>query len=410
MELNISDFKRLNENFKYIAKRKFDLELDNNLEDIVLSDILISLFFRFNRTKSKVAISIVGSYVGETIIKNWHGKWDSEKLCINKVGINKIVVNPFSIAHQRLTKGINKMLSYQLDLVSIKANNFEVYSNDNLKKDYIKGKVTKLYNDGWFDEFFNKIYNDDNKNYMKFEAAYLLGISLKYLQTNELDSKIKELFELKPYYASVVFQNYLIEENFIIDKLIDLLKNKDNNIKLQALLALVNAKKSENVNKIKQLLYDLLINNNTNDMIFLFYLGQAIGNFKDLDNINWIRNKLMDKDINDMAKLSLLVSIQSLKDSSFISDLLYLLLESDINDVIKDEILKTLQYLPITQKDIHSLLDKYHQYEPYQKIHILNALFLIDSSERLNILQNLLNVEKDPFVKSYIVSLIDQIV
>ncbi len=85
------------------------------------------------------------------------------------------------------------MLSYQLDLVSIKANNFEVYSNDNLKKDYIKGKVTKLYNDGWFDEFFNKIYNDDNKNYMKFEAAYLLGISLKYLQTNELDSKIKEL-------------------------------------------------------------------------------------------------------------------------------------------------------------------------------------------------------------------------
>ncbi|MCX7871426.1 MAG: hypothetical protein N2485_07680 [bacterium] len=410
MELNISDFKRLNENFKYIAKRKFDLELDNNLEDIVLSDILISLFFRFNRTKSKVAISIVGSYVGETIIKNWHGKWDSEKLCINKVGINKIVVNPFSIAHQRLTKGINKMLSYQLDLVSIKANNFEVYSNDNLKKDYIKGKVTKLYNDGWFDEFFNKIYNDDNKNYMKFEAAYLLGISLKYLQTNELDSKIKELFELKPYYASVVFQNYLIEENFIIDKLIDLLKNKDNNIKLQALLALVNAKKSENVNKIKQLLYDLLINNNTNDMIFLFYLGQAIGNFKDLDNINWIRNKLMDKDINDMAKLSLLVSIQSLKDSSFISDLLYLLLESDVNDVIKDEILKTLQYLPITQKDINSLLDKYHQYEPYQKIHILNALFLIDSSERLNILQNLLNVEKDPFVKSYIVSLIDQIV
>ncbi len=410
MQLNISDFKRLNENFKYIAKRKFDLDLDNNLEDVVLSDILISLFFRFNRTKSKVAISIVGSYVGETIIKNWNGKWDPEKLSISKVGFNKIVVNPFSIAHQRLTKGINKMLCYQIDLVSIKANNFEVYSNDNLKIDYIKDKVNKLYNDGWFDEFFNKIYNDDNKNYVKFEAAYLLGICLKYLQTNELDSKVKQLFELKPYYASIVFQNYLIEDNFIIDKLIDLLKNKDNNIKLQALLALVNVKNPENVNKIKQLLYNLLINNNTNDMIFLFYLGQAIGNFKDLDNITWIRNKLLDKNLNDMVKLSLLVSIQILKDSSFINDLLYLLLESEVNDIIKDEILKTLQYLPITYKDINSLLDKYEKYEPYQKIHILNALVLIDSSERLTILQNLLNIEKDHFVRSYIISLIDQIV
>lgn len=410
MELKLEDFKRLNENFIYIAKRKFDLNIDNKVEDIIIADVLISLFFRFNRTKSKVAISIVGSYVGESIIKNWNGVWDVSNLSLNKVGVNQIIVNPFSIAHQRLTKGINKMISYQLDLVSIKANGLEAFCDDNLDINYIKDKINKLYADGWFDEFFNKIYSNDNRNYVKFEAAYLLGLCIKYLQTKELDSKVMELFELNPYYATVIFQNYLIEDISVINKLIDLLRFEDNNIKLQALLALVNSKKSENIDKIKQLLYDLLMNSDNKDMIFLFYLGQALGNFKDQDNINWIKNKLLDKNISDIAKLSLLISIQTLRDPSFIDILFNLLLSNDVNEVIKDEILKTFQYLPITQKEIDILLNNYNNYESYQKIYILNALFLIDFDKRVDILKNLLNLEKDHFVKSYIVSLIDQLV
>jgi hypothetical protein len=409
MELKLEDFKRLNENFIYIAKRKFDLSVNNRIEDIIISDILISLFFRFNRTKSKVAISIIGSYIGESIIKNWNGIWDVNNLSLNKVGVNQIVVNPFSIAHQRLTKGINKMISYQLDLVSIKANGVEAFCDDKLDINYIKDKINKLYIDGWLNEFFNKIYSNDNRNYVKFEAAYLLGLCIKYLQTKELDSKVMELFELNPYYASVIFQNYLIEDSYVINKLIDLLKSKDNNIKLQALLALVNSKKIENINKIKQLLYDLLMNTNNKDMIFLFYLGQALGNFRDQDNINWIKNKLIDKNVSDIIKLSLLVSIQTLRDPSFIDILLNLLLSNDVSEIIKDEILKTLQYLPITQKEIDILLNNYNNYEPYQKIYVLNALFLINIDQRISILQNLLNSEKDPFVKSYIVSLIDQL-
>jgi hypothetical protein len=409
MELKLEDFKRLNENFIYIAKRKFDLSVNNRIEDIIISDILISLFFRFNRTKSKVAISIIGSYIGESIIKNWNGIWDVNNLSLNKVGVNQIVVNPFSIAHQRLTKGINKMISYQLDLVSIKANGVEAFCDDKLDINYIKDKINKLYIDGWLNEFFYKIYSNDNRNYVKFEAAYLLGLCIKYLQTKELDSKVMELFELNPYYASVIFQNYLIEDSYVINKLIDLLKSKDNNIKLQALLALVNSKKIENINKIKQLLYDLLMNNNNKDMIFLFYLGQALGNFKDQDNINWIKNKLIDKNVSDIIKLSLLVSIQILRDPSFIDILFNLLLSNDVSEIIKDEILKTFQYLPITQKEIDILLNNYNNYEPYQKIYVLNALFLINIDQRISILQNLLNSEKDPFVKSYIVSLIDQL-
>jgi hypothetical protein len=409
MELKLEDFKRLNENFIYIAKRKFDLNVDNRIEDIIISDILISLFFRFNRTKSKVAISIIGSYIGESIIKNWNGIWDVNNLSLNKVGVNQIVVNPFSIAHQRLTKGINKMISYQLDLVSIKANGLQAFCDDKLDINYIKDKINKLYIDGWLNEFFNKIYSNDNRNYVKFEAAYLLGLCIKYLQTKELDSKVMELFELNPYYASVIFQNYLIEDSSVINKLIDILKFKDNNIKLQALLALVNSKKIENINKIKQLLYDLLMNNDNKDMIFLFYLGQALGNFKDQDNVNWIKNKLLNKNVSDIIKLSLLVSIQTLKDPSFIDILLNLLLSNDVNEIIKDEILKTFQYLPITQKEIDILLSNYNNYEPHQKIYVLNALYLINIDQRISILQNLLNSEKDPFVKSYIVSLIDQI-
>jgi len=409
MELKLEDFKRLNENFIYIAKRKFDLSVNNRMEDIIISDILISLFFRFNRTKSKVAISIIGSYIGESIIKNWNGIWDVNNLSLNKVGVNQIVVNPFSIAHQRLTKGINKMISYQLDLVSIKANGVEAFCDDKLDINYIKDKINKLYIDGWLNEFFNKIYSNDNRNYVKFEAAYLLGLCIKYLQTKELDSKVMELFELNPYYASVIFQNYLIEDSYVINKLIDLLKSKDNNIKLQALLALVNSKKIENINKIKQLLYDLLMNNDNKDMIFLFYLGQALGNFKDQDNINWIKNKLIDKKVSDIIKLSLLVSVQILRDPSFIDILFNLLLSNDVSEIIKDEILKTFQYLPITQKEIDILLNNYNNYESYQKIYVLNALFLINIDQRISILQNLLNSEKDPFVKSYIVSLIDQL-
>jgi hypothetical protein len=391
MELKLEDFKRLNEDFIYIAKRKFDLNVDNRIEDIIISDILISLFFRFNRTKSKVAISIIGSYIGESIIKNWNGIWDVNNLSLNKVGVNQIVVNPFSIAHQRLTKGINKMISYQLYLVSIKANGVEAFCDDKLN------------------EFFNKIYSNDNRNYVKFEAAYLLGLCIKYLQTKELYSKVMELFELNPYYASIIFQNYLIEDSSVINKLIDLLKSKDNNIKLQALLALVNSKKIENINKIKQLLYDLLMNNDNKDIIFLFYLGQALGSFKDQDNINWIKNKLLNKNVSDIIKLSLLVSIQTLRNPSFIDILLNLLLSNDVNEIIKDEILKTFQYLPITQKEIDILLNNYNNYESHQKIYVLNALFLINIDQRISILQNLLNSEKDPFVKSYIVSLIDQL-
>jgi hypothetical protein len=409
MELKLEDFKRLNEDFIYIAKRKFDLNVDNRIEDIIISDILISLFFRFNRTKSKVAISIIGSYIGESIIKNWNGIWDVNNLSLNKVGVNQIVISPFSIAHQRLTKGINKMISYQLDLVSIKANGVEAFCDDKLDINYIKDKINKLYIDGWLNEFFNKIYSNDNRNYVKFEAAYLLGLCIKYLQIKELDSKVMELFELNPYYASVIFQNYLIEDSYVINKLMDLLKSKDNNIKLQALLALVNSKKIENINKIKQLLYDLLMNNDNKDMIFLFYLGQALGSFKDQDNINWIKNKLLNKNVSDIIKLSLLVAIQTLRDPSFIDFLLNLLLSNDVNEIIKDEILKTFQYLPITQKEIDILLNNYNNYESHQKIYILNALFLINIDQRRSILQDLLNSEKDPFVKSYIVSLIDQL-
>jgi len=354
MELKLEDFKRLNEDFIYIAKRKFNLNVDNRIEDIIISDILISLFFRFNRTKSKVAISIIGSYIGESIIKNWNGIWDVNNLSLNKVGVNQIVVNPFSIAHQRLTKGINKMISYQLYLVSIKANGVEAFCDDKLDINYIKDKINKLYIDGWLNEFFNKIYSNDNRNYVKFEAAYLLGLCIKYLQTNELYSKVMELFELNPYYASIIFQNYLIEDSSVINKLIDLLKFRDNNIKLQALLALVNSKKIENINKIKQLLYDLLMNNDNKDIIFLFYLGQALGSFKDQDNINWIKNKLLNKNVSDVTKLSLLVSIQTLRDPSFIDILLNLLLSNDVNEIIKDEILKTFQYLPI---NFHSFIN-----------------------------------------------------
>ena len=415
-ELNIQDFKRLNENFIYISKRKFDLEIDNNIEDVLISDILISLFFKFNRTKSKVAISIVGSYVGETVIKNWGGNWNTTDLSLNSVGLNKINVNPFSIAHQRLTKGINKMLIYQLDLVSFKANNLNTFSNEeNLNKDYIKQKLQKLYNNGWFEVFFDRLNFNSNKeskdyrNYMKFEAAYLLGFSLRYLQSNIMDLRLKEFFEFNPYYGAIVFQNYLIEDEVIVKKLINLLDEGDSNVKLQVLLALVNCKKTENIDKVKKIIYDLILSSNVNDMIFMFYLGQALGNFKDKENINWIKQKLVSNDVSDLVKLSLLIAIQNLKEPEFTEILLNLILKDEINEVLKDEILKTLQYLPITDNEINILLKRYDTYEPYQKIHILNALFALNYNDRVNILRDLLDKEKDSFVRSYILSLLDQL-
>ncbi|MEN3014876.1 MAG: hypothetical protein ABDH21_02295 [bacterium] len=405
-ELLREDFERLNKDYLYVAKRKFNVELSNDITSAYISDVLISLYFEGHRTKSKLAISLVGSFIGQTVIQEWGGYWVPESFSIKAVGINKIQVNPFSIAHQRLTKGVNKTIFEQLSSVALKANNQDI--NEELDNEKIQNVFNRLFDEGWWP--LSIVYKKNLPNYVRHEMAYTLGLIGKYVKDQEyIKSKLYELMKEKDtvYYACVAFQNCLYPE--FIDPIIQIIESNDysNNIKAQAILALTgikNDKQSEQ--KIIQFAQTKILQ--IPNPLLKFYFGNLLGNFDNPSNINWIIQKIQDPTLDEITKLALLVAIQLLRKKEFVQTLISILMQNNTPTSVKDEIIKTLHLLPINE-EIYNLLSKYNEFDMKNKVGFINIVLFSDFKDKKELLSNLLSQEKEPFVKSYILSALDSI-
>jgi len=397
------DFEKLNRDFIYIAKKRFDVDLKNDPTSAFISDVLISLYFEGKRTSSKVVISLVGSYVGQTVIENWGGFWIPEKLSIKSVGKNAIVVNPFSIAHQRLTKGVNKTLYYQLEQVAYKCNRETLKIDNNF--------VSKVFNDLYSKNLWpiSKIENNA-PNYVKYEMAYVAGLMSKYLECQSYVKKtFEDLLENKKYtyYALVALQNNLMTD--FIDKIIEIIESKDysNNVKAQAIISLTgwidNPTLEEKITNFSHTLFYKL-----SDPVLKIYLGQLLGTLDNNKNIQWINENLLDKRLDDYSKLSLLVAVQLLKKEHFNQTLLSLLFDPLLSMTVKDEIMKTLHLLPLNS-EIKKLEEKYNDFDMKNKINFVNIVLFSNNDNKKEILSNLLHKENDNFVKSYILSALDNL-
>ncbi len=402
--LSKQDFEKLNNDFIYVAKRKFNVDLANDISSLYISDVLISLYFEGYRNSSKIGISLVGSFVGQTVINYWKGKWVTNTLSLAKVGQNQITVNPFSIAHQRLTKGINKSLYSQIEIVGAKANFDNV--EDFLDKEKIRIIFNGLFDEGWWP--ISKIYKKNLPNYVRYEMAYILGMMAKYIHDKDyIKSKFEELVndEENMYYAFVAFQNCLFS-NFV-DKILNIIDSEgySKNLKIQAIASLKGAPSSEKY-KIMEFCWQYLMK--TKDPILKFYTGNVLGSFDDSQNIEWINNKLLDQSLDEFTKLALLVAIQLLRKKEFIKNLLSLLFYDNTYPSVKDEIIKTLCLLPVNQ-EIELLNEKYDQFDDKSKIGFINLVLFSNFNKKKELLSKLLNREKNSFVKSYILSALDSI-
>lgn len=401
--LTVKDFQKLNNDYIYVAKRKFNVEIDNDITSAYISDVLISLYFEGQRTKSRIAISLVGSYVGQTVIKQWGGKWIPGLLSIKYVGPYKITINPFSIAHQRLTKGINKSLFSQLEMVAIKSGNDDI--ENLLEHGKIKKVFNRLFEEGWWP--ISHLYKTNLPNYVKYEMAYILGMMAKYLENKEyVKQKFWELIENKEtmYYACVAFQNCLFSD--FVDKVMEIINSDSfsNNVKVQAISALKGwSKKDESkiMNFARELLFKL------EDPILKFYTGNLLGTFDNPDNVEWV-NQQLQRDINEFTLLALLVAVQILRKKEFNKTLISILFNNNSPSSVKDEIIKTLYLLPINE-EINEIKEKYDSFDMKNKINFVNMVIFSSFSNKKEFLMNLLEKEKDSFVRSYILSALDSL-
>lgn len=398
------DFEKLNNDFFYVAKRKFNVDLYNDITSVYISDVLVSLYFEGQRSNSNIAISLVGSFIGNTVIKQWGGEWVPGSFSIKGVGLNKIVVNPFSISHQRLTKGVNKTLFNQLQSVVIKANNEDI--NLKLDENRLREVFNKLFEDGWWP--ISKIYKKNYPNYVRYEMAYVVGIIAKFLNDkNYVKQKFSELLEDKEmiYYACVAFQNCLFPE--FLDKIKEIIENHDysNSVKAQAINALLGLNNDDKL-KILDFIQGLVFK--IHNPVLKLYVGNLIGTINSEDNIRWINEKLLDSNTDELTKLALLVSVQILRKKEFNKTLLSLFFDNNISNSFKDEIIKTLHLLPIND-EIYQLKDHYNEFDMKNKIGFINIVLFSDFKNKKELLKDLLNHENDSFVKGYILSAIDNI-
>jgi len=398
------DFEKLNNDFIYIAKKRFDVDLKNDPTGVFISDVLISLYFEGKRISSKIVISLVGSYIGQTVIINWGGFWVPDKLSIRSVGKNGIVVNPFSIAHQRLTKGINKMLYSQLENVAFKCQRELIDIDDNVVKDVFN----YLYSKGFWP--ISKIEQSGLPNYVRYEMAYVAGIMSKYLEHKDyIEKTFEDLINNKntTYYALVALQNNLIHK--FLDKIVNIIQDNGypKNVKAQAILSLTGWVDNENMegwitSLAHKLFYEIY------DPVLKIYLGQLLGTINSYDNIKWINQNLLDKKLDDYSKLSLLVAVQLLRNKEFNKTLLSLFFDPLLSNTVKDEIMKTFHLLPLNE-EIKSLENSYDNFDMKNKINFVDVVLFSNNGNKKEILNRLLSKEKDNFVRSYILSALDSI-
>ena len=402
--LTVDDISNLVGFFKGAVKRKFGIELETQLEDLFVTDVLVTLFFgSFSAAKSRLAITVLGSYYGEVLIDNLGGNWnfmglgfDINEVNVVNVGPLKIYVNPMVTSYERLSRGFSRSLFKSFEYVAFRSG-FDIEKKiRDMSVPLIRETLAKLDENGWTSTVISAVKDDQLPLSLRTDYAKVLGIMMEHLDNLKVkflplveemlasDISSEEGFERAIIGLAII--QYLSVPN-LLPKILRFLTSKSDNVvklKLQAIMALKNFG-----DDIVQDILEEAFENET-DPVIRSFIAQQIGRFRNDRAFNYFKTKLEAAD-SPIDKLVLLSGVQVLGDPRF-TPLLFKLLESE-DDIIKEEVLKTFQYISLEPNDAERLAEFLnHENSSYR----ISAAYGIAYSQHPNKLELIKTIQNDP--------------
>ena len=204
----IQEIKKQSDTFVSFTQRKFRVALDYSEESLALADDLVTVFIKLHKKHYIRAAVLLGSYLGETIIKNLGGKWCKD-FSIKTIGKMKGYAHPMTRAGKRLENGTDDNLVHYYKNLKLSNCRDSTFATDQKKLDDY-GDI--LLEDGVDMELYNRIINNSEPRYVKEEAAELLGRLMK----DNMNDKLVHLASSPElvYFGAIALQGHPIKEAF----------------------------------------------------------------------------------------------------------------------------------------------------------------------------------------------------
>lgn len=317
------------ESFIQLTEKKFHIKPDYSEESLALIDDLITIFFKYHKEHYITAAIFIGSYLGETIIKNLGGKWLKD-FSIKKVGKIKGFAHPITRAKKRLANGTeDSLVRYYRNLKLSNCRDSDFAPNKEKLKDYYE----TLLKYGWHKELYNRVIDKSNHRYIREEAAELLG----RLVNDDINSQLMELAADSQlvYYGAIALQGHPVKEAW--KPLLESLKNPHlvSREKQQILLAL---------GKIgaKEALSDMIPFLNDPDEIVGHYAALSIGKIGGDEAVDKLLAIMGD--LYPGNKLHAITAMEIIADKRTVPALIEALFSRD--EELREAAARALQYIP----------------------------------------------------------------
>lgn len=262
------------DNFLKMVEKKFNLIIDYSEEALLVSDDLLSLFFKLRRNHYYIAAGVIGAYLGNIIIKNIGGRW-SKELTVEKIGRIKAIAQPLLRARKRLANGMQDSLGYYLRSLKLSTSQETTFAED---KDKISKYYEVLRKGGWDQKTLARIIDETEKKYVREEAADILG----RIGSNDIVPQLIKALKISgsAYFAAVALQGIPDERSF--EPLMRILKKtKSPVLKMQVALALGSIGKIEAAGELMNLLSD-------DNEIVAHYASMALARIKSDEIVDMI--------------------------------------------------------------------------------------------------------------------------
>ncbi|MCE1245105.1 MAG: HEAT repeat domain-containing protein [Firmicutes bacterium] len=359
------------ETFVKLAERKYRVKLDYSEEALVLTDDLVTIFLKLHKEHYIKAAVFLGSYLGETIIRNLGGKWLKD-YSIKKVGKVKGNAHPITRARKRLANGTEDSLVTYYRNLKISNCKDAAFATDRAKLDAY-GDI--LLEDGLHLELLERIKDPSLYRYVREEAAELFGRLVK----DDMNEEIMKLASDRDlvYYSAIALQGHPVSEAY--EPLIRQLKtNNTFQFKQQILLALGKIGNPEAISDISQFL------DNKDELVGHFAaiaLGK-IGTDKAVENLLSIM-----AGSKTPPKLHAITAMEIMADNRTVPALVEALFSND--EEIREAAARALQYIP-DERAFQPLLNCLSDRSSRLRIYAAYALAGIGKPEALPHIKKLL--------------------
>jgi hypothetical protein len=315
--------------FLSVVEKKFQIKLDFSESSLYIADFLITLFFKERRV-SNLAVSLIGSYLGEVILQNLGGKWNTEDFSITKIGKMKGTAYPFRQAKNRLQKGLGyACTSWYADLKMRFCQDGELSWNGQHHNH--ASVYQQLVAQGWDLRVLGRILDENEKPYVREEAAHVL----RELKSPRVASSLLEALNTPEhaYFACIAFQG--IRDPAALPNLRSLsMPGREIAVRIQAIQALGEQKDEASIEMLGMFFKE-------DEEIIAHYASQALAKIGGEKAIQILLDAM--KNGNSTRKILALSAFELLGDRVCIPSLIENLYDPD--DEVREAATRLLQFI-----------------------------------------------------------------